>query len=365
METAQGPTKDQLKRWRRYLADEIAEGQLYRTLAQRKTGQEQQILLALAEAEKRHENHWRTLLGEHAEPTPRPSPYRTLLRGLALIFGSVFVLALAQRAESDTPYVKETDATRRMAADEAIHEEVIRGLAARERKRLSGNFRAAIFGANDGLVSNLALVLGIGATGVSNSIVLFSGIAGLLAGAMSMAAGEYVSVKSQDELLDAAKPTTSHVHAARHVDLNENELILVYKARGMSDDEARHMALEQVGVFDCDCYPDKQLGSNVPVEQFDEEETQDNAKGAAISSFLFFASGAIIPVLPYIFGATGLVAIIWATLLVGVALLFTGGVVGILSGASPWHRALRQLLIGWGAAAVTYVLGLMFGTVVG
>jgi hypothetical protein len=93
-----------------------------------------------------------------------------------------------------------------MAADERIHGEVVRGLAARGRTRAAGSFRAAVFGANDGLVSNLALVLGIGATGVPAVTVLFTGIAGLLAGALSMGAGEYVSVRSQRELLEASRP---------------------------------------------------------------------------------------------------------------------------------------------------------------
>ncbi|MEJ7755417.1 MAG: VIT1/CCC1 transporter family protein [Nocardioidaceae bacterium] len=94
-----------------------------------------------------------------------------------------------------------------MAADERIHEEVVRGLAIRGRNRLSGSFRAAVFGANDGLVSNLALVLGISASGASQQIILITGLAGLLAGALSMGAGEYVSVRSQRELLEASSST--------------------------------------------------------------------------------------------------------------------------------------------------------------
>jgi vacuolar iron transporter family protein len=93
-----------------------------------------------------------------------------------------------------------------MAADERFHEEVVRALAARGRNRLSGSFRAAVFGANDGLLSNLALVLGISASGVSNHTVLVTGLAGLLAGALPMGAGEYVSVNSQRELLEASTP---------------------------------------------------------------------------------------------------------------------------------------------------------------
>src|SRR5690606_28785313 len=120
------------------------------------------------------------------------------------------------------------------AADEQIHEEVIRGLAARGRARLSGTFRAAVFGANDGLVSNLALVMGIGATGVSTPIILATGVAGLLAGALSMAAGEYVSVRSQRELLEASNPNPAADSVVPDLDVDANELALVYRARGLS-----------------------------------------------------------------------------------------------------------------------------------
>ena len=93
----------------------------------------------------------------------------------------------------------------------------------------------------------------------------------------------------------------------------------------------------------------------------DEHEAVGSAWGAAVSSFCFFASGALIPVLPYLLGASGLLAVIIAVVLVGLALLCTGAIVGVLSGASPIKRALRQLGIGYGAAGVTYVLGLLFG----
>lgn len=362
------PTREQVRRWRRYLADEIAEGQIYRDIAARKDGVERDILLGLAEAERRHEQHWRILLGEHAENPPRPSFRRVLLRWLARIFGSVFVLALAQRAESDTPYAEDQDAPEGMVADEAIHEEVVRGLAARGREQLAGNFRAAVFGMNDGLVSNLALVMGIGATGVASSVVLFTGVAGLLAGALSMAAGEYVSVRSQRELLEASSPTQITLEAAQHLDLDHNELTLVYLARGMTPEDAEHRALERLGYLTCDCNPQfsaRPDGSQGPVDHSDSFAEIGSAWSASLSSFAFFASGALIPILPYIFGMSGLWALGLAAAMVGVALLFTGGVVGLLSGSSPLARGLRQLAIGYGAAAVTYVLGLLFGANVG
>ena len=183
------PRASDLRRWRRHLADERAEAAVYRDLAARRTGEERDILLALAAAEGRHEQHWLTLLGDQVG-TPRQSALRSRLLGfLARHFGSVFVLALAQRAEARSTYEADADATPTMAADERIHEEVIRALASRGRNRLSGSFRAAVFGANDGLVSNLALVLGVSASGVSTQTVLITGIAGLLAGALSMGAG--------------------------------------------------------------------------------------------------------------------------------------------------------------------------------
>lgn len=357
------PTPTEIKRWRQYLADERAEAAVYRDLAKRREGEERTILLSLAEAEGRHEQHWLALLGEHAGKSLRPSLNNQLIGVLARCFGSVFVLALAQRAESRSPYATDADATDAMAADESIHEEVVRGLATRGRNRLSGSFRAAVFGANDGLVSNLSLVVGMAATGVSSQVVLFSGVAGLLAGALSMGAGEYVSVKSQRELIDASLPTQVTLTAAPSLDLENNELVLVYQARGMSREAAEHRAAERLGLYSCDCDPSLSLRPE-NFEEVDEHETLGTAWGAASSSFCFFASGAIIPIIPFLFGMTGMGALLLSCLLVGVTLMGTGAIVGLLSGASPLWRGLRQLGIGLGAAAATYLLGLAFGGLV-
>lgn len=361
---AVAPTARQIRRWRRYLADERAEAAAYRDLASRRTGEERAILLALADAEKRHEQHWLDLLGDRVG-RPLPGDVRSRVLGaLARRFGGVFVLALAQRAEARSGYGDEADATPTMAADERIHEEVVRSLAMRGRSRMSGTFRAAVFGANDGLVSNLALVLGIGASGVATSTVLLTGLAGLLAGALSMGAGEYVSVRSQRELLEASRPSAQAREALPHLDLDANELALVYRARGMGADEAQARAatvladLSAVGASAA--LPPQEAG--VAGEEVDEHETVGSAVGAALASFCFFAAGAVVPVLPYLLGMEGWSAVALASGLVGVALLGTGATVGVLSGSSPAKRALRQLAIGFGAAAATYLLGLAFGT---
>ncbi|MDM7855159.1 VIT1/CCC1 transporter family protein [Cellulomonas alba] len=374
------PTPAQIRRWRQYLADERAEAAVYRDLAGRRTGEERAILLALADAEGRHEQHWLDLLGDRVGK-PRRGDVRTRVLGwLARRFGSVFVLALAQRAEARSEYGEDADATPQMAADERIHEEVVRGLATRGRNRMSGTFRAAVFGANDGLVSNLALVLGIGASGASAKLVLLTGLAGLLAGALSMGAGEYVSVRSQRELLEASRPSPAARAALPDLDVDANELALVYRARGMAADEAQARAdrvlasLTAIGAgrdlpSSALSLPVEAGGlAGVPSsvaepdeESVDEHETVGQAMNVAVASFCFFASGALVPVVPYLLGATGTTAILWSAALVGVALLGTGATVGLLSGASPAKRALRQLAIGYGAAAATYVLGLAFG----
>lgn len=356
------PSPAQIKRWRRYLADEESEARIYRYLARRAEGTDREILLQVAEAEKRHQQHWRDMLGEHADVHVRPSMQSLVLQFLAKNFGSVFILAMAQRAESRSPYAEDPDATEEMAADEAIHEEIIRALATSGREKLSGNFRAAVFGANDGLVSNLALTMGITASGASSSMVLLSGIAGLLAGALSMAAGEFVSVRSQRELLDASQPTQVTLRVAHDLDLDSNELELIYRARGMEPEAAHHRAMERFGYMDCDCDPS--------LSHREDEDREENVAlgtdiGAAAASFAFFASGALVPILPYIFGLSGVFAMVLSLLFVGAALGFTGGVVGLLSGASPLKRGVRQILIGFGAAFVTYLLGLAFGTTVG
>lgn len=356
------PSDAQIRRWRRYLADEESEARIYRYLAQRAEGEEREILMQVAEAEKRHQQHWRDMLGEHVGKPVRPSLSSAFLQFMAKHFGSVFILAMAQRAESRSPYAEDPDATEEMAADEAIHEEIIRALATNGREKLSGNFRAAVFGANDGLVSNLALTIGITASGASSSMVLLSGIAGLLSGALSMAAGEFVSVRSQRELLDASQPTQVTLRVAGDLDIDANELELIYRARGMDEEAAHHRALERFGYLDCDCDPS--LSHRADEEGEEENVALGTDIGAAAASFSFFASGALVPILPYILGLSGLWAMALSLLFVAMALGFTGGIVGLLSGSSPMRRGLRQILIGLGAAGITYLLGLAFGTTV-
>ena len=184
--------------------------------------------------------------------------------------------------------------------------------------------------------------------------MLLTGISGLLAGALSMGAGEYVSVRSQRELLEASTPNPATGSVLPHLDVDANELTLVYRARGMSPEEAAEHAREVLARLQPVTSPIPiavDVGSGIPPEVVDEHEAVGTGWNAALSSFCFFASGALIPILPFLFGMTGTAAIIVAAVLVGIVLLGTGAVVGLLSGASPLKRAVRQLLIGYGAAA--------------
>ena len=361
------PTRAQIKRWRKHLAEERMEARTYRDLSERRTGEERAVLRQLEDAERRHEEYWLARLGEHALPAPKP-PLRTRAAAvLAHLFGTIFILAMAQRAEQRSSRDVDDDVPAHMQADEHIHAEVIRSLAAKSRETLAGTFRAAVFGANDGLVSNLALVLGVAASGMEAHTVLLTGVSGLLAGALSMAAGEWVSVRSQRELLDASIPDPDAHQAVPDLDVNANELALVFRARGEAEAEAEAHAAQ---VFAKLAKPATGESGAIAVRAALGSAAESEGAGeqvgtpmrAALSSFAFFAVGAFAPLIPYLMGATGTAAIMAAAVIVGLALLFTGGVVGVLSGQSPAPRALRQLLVGYGAAGVTYLLGFLFGT---
>jgi VIT1/CCC1 family predicted Fe2+/Mn2+ transporter len=347
-----------LRRWRRRLADEEAEAATYRHLAGRREGEEREILLLLAEAEARHAAHWRTLLGTQVPARPRASARILTLSFLARRFGTIFVLAAAQRAENRSPNHRDVDATESMAADEVVHAEVVRALTARGRAQLSGTVRASVFGANDGLVSNLALVVGVAGGGAGATAVLTAGVIGVLAGGASMAAGEYVSVRSQEEMLQDAAGQQTLPSAMHRLDVDANELSLLLRARGQTQEEAERRSVELLS-------GSPPVVDESPGEPAGAELLGLNARSAAWSSFLAFSLGAAIPVLPFLLGADLKQSLILAVLLDAGALLATGAFVGVLTGGPPLRRGLRQLAIGGLATLLTFAAGLLFGQVSG
>jgi len=220
-----------------------------------------------------------------------------------------------------------------------------------------GNLRAAVFGANDGLVSNASLITGIAGATADPHVVLLTGVAGLLAGAFSMAAGEYVSVRSQRELYEH-QIRQEREELAQYPEEEAEELALIYSARGIEMEQAREMASivfrdpeEALRVLSLE-----ELGIN--------PDDLGSPWGAAISSFVSFAVGALLPLLPFIVrpgsGNLGLVAVV-----TGLGLFGMGTAISLFSGKHAVIGGLRMLLIGGSAGLATYVVGKALGVSLG
>ncbi len=369
-------------RYLRYLAAERASGRMYRALADMTSGQRREALLELASIEDRHAAHWMALLHTAGVSIPddtgdlEPDDAAVLTRARDL--GLDAVLGDLERAEREAQgmYDAEPDALPTMSQDEREHAAVLADLAAAgtpvapadvratlndsepwHRTDKSGALRAAIFGISDGLVSNTALVMGFAGTGVDRPTVLFAGVAGLLAGAFSMAAGEYVSVASQTDLF--RRELALEEQELRDKPLEEQrELELLYRAKGLDAETARTTA-EKIMAD-----PKTALDTLAREELGLDPDELGNPKRVAASSFGAFAIGAAVPVIPYFF-LSGMTALIAAITLAVIAMVVVGGTVGRLSGLGVVRSAARQLLVGGGAAAVTYVVGRLVGTSVG
>ncbi|MGW2228924.1 VIT1/CCC1 transporter family protein [Streptomyces formicae] len=218
-----------------------------------------------------------------------------------------------------------------------------------------GWLRPAVFGAMDGLVSNLALMTGVAGGAVSRETIVITGLAGLAAGAFSMAAGEYTSVASQRELVQAELDIERR-ELRKHPKDEERELAELYASRGVEPELAREVARQ------LSKDPEQALEIHAREELGIDPGDLPSPTVAAVSSFGSFALGALLPVLPYLLGAT----VLWPALLVAMIGLFAcGAVVAKVTARSWWFSGLRQLALGGAAAGVTYALGSLFGTAVG
>ncbi|MFY2762952.1 VIT1/CCC1 transporter family protein [Arenimonas sp. MALMAid1274] len=217
-----------------------------------------------------------------------------------------------------------------------------------------GNLRAAIFGVNDGLVSNASLILGVVGANASTSTVLATGIAGLLAGALSMAAGEYVSVRSQRELFEYQIGLESD-ELKKYPEAEAEELALIYIARGMAPDQAREFARQLVSnpAQALDVLAREELGLN--------PDDLGSPVGAAFFSFCAFTVGALVPLLPFFFGGTLPHAAYLGTGLAAAGLYGTGAAMSLFTGRNPWLGGLRMLAIGAAAGATVFGIGALIG----
>jgi VIT1/CCC1 family predicted Fe2+/Mn2+ transporter len=230
----------------------------------------------------------------------------------------------------------------------------------RHRGAAAANFRAAVFGANDGLVSNASLILGVaGATNVgdgSGRAILISGAAGLLAGAFSMAAGEYISVRSQREMLER-QVGAERDELAQYPVQEAAELSLIYQARGLPREDANRMAERIIA------NPEYALDALVREELGLDPASLGSPWGAALASFFSFASGAIVPLIPFtITSSRG--ALPASIALTAAALFGVGAAISLFSGRGATRGGLRMLLIGAAAAAATFFIGRALGVAI-
>jgi VIT1/CCC1 family predicted Fe2+/Mn2+ transporter len=362
-----------LERYRANLRDELDGAALYEAMAAAESDPDRQdLFLKLAQAEAAHAHVWRQKIEAAGGAVPRHAPsFRTRLLGrLARHFGPAFVMPVIATAErsDQNKYAGQADALA-LSAEERGHAAIVTemakmsgdgpgaGIARAEQwhRGASGNdLRAAVLGANDGLVSNFCLVMGVAGAGTTGRAILLTGLAGLIAGACSMALGEWLSVTNARELA-----RTQLAREAQELEetpeSEENELALIYQAKGLPKAEARRVAHSMIRnrKSALDTLAREELG-------IDPREMGGNPLSAAATSLALFASGAMFPVLPFLWlkGVPAMAASITASAL---ALAVMGILTSLFNGRSPLFSAARQVIFGCAAAAVTYALGAVLG----
>jgi VIT1/CCC1 family predicted Fe2+/Mn2+ transporter len=216
-----------------------------------------------------------------------------------------------------------------------------------------GNLRAAVFGVNDGLVSNTSLIMGVAGATADPTFILMSGIAGLLAGALSMAAGEYISVRSQREFFEY-QIGLEREEVRQYPGEETEELAIIFNARGLPMGQAREMARSIMKD------PEKALVTMAREELGLNPDDLGSPLGAAVSSFAAFTGGALIPLLPFFFGA-GNLAVPVAAILAAIGLFAVGALLSLFTGWGAWRSGLRMVAIGGTAGLATYLIGTLLG----
>ena len=365
------------KRLLENLEDEMNGAALYDALAAAEKDERlAEVFRRLAGVEKRHADRWRRRLEEAGETLPpfQPSWRTRTLTWIARRFGATAVLPSVRSLEAagTDRYATQSDA-RDFHGDERSHSRVIQlmstvsgGVAGTDVARLEGRhratggnaLRAAVLGANDGLVSNLSLVMGVAGAGISERAILVTGLAGLLAGAGSMALGEWLSVQSSRELY-RHQLETEQAELQMAPEEEEEELALIYQSRGLAPEQARAFAASMMTNQDMalETLAREELG-------FDPNELGGSAWEAAITSFLLFSFGAIVPVLPFFF-ARGALALALSVVFSTIALFTVGAAITLFTGRNVLFSGSRQVAFGLIAAALTFAIGRLVGVSLG
>ena len=369
-------TREDIDRYRENWQDEINSAAEYRSMAKSEADTRlAKVYTNLAQMEEAHLAFWEEKLrkaGALVGPR-RPSWRSRVLSWIARRFGPDLVLStIAAREEVDqNAYAKqpETRGTR-MPSQERWHAKVLKQLVVTQPGGLQGSFlarlegrhravggnalRAAVLGANDGLCSNLSLVMGVVGAAVDSTGILLTGLAGMLAGACSMALGEWVSVTSSQEL-ERREIRIEASELAEDPEGEGEELKLIYEAKGLGANEADAMVarLLKDRSSALDALAREELG-------IDPTERAGSAREAAMSSFVLFTIGAVVPIIPFLV-ARGIGAVMASLAVSALALFGIGAAITLFTGMPVWRSGGRQLLLGLAAAGVTYGVGRLIG----
>ena len=333
----------------------------------------------IASNERRHADIWATRLTEMGTAVPTASGARPRVRMIVLLarmLGTNRVADLVRALEGDEEQAyagQLTPETAAIAADEREHAALWDEMTGRtqigsgtdgrtlaeeawHRGGRSGTLRAAVFGANDGLVSNLSLIMGVAGASSNNQVIVLAGVAGLLAGAFSMAAGEYVSMQSQRELFEH-QIAIEREEMRVMPDVEEQELSDIYRAKGLSEDDSDRIAASLMKD------PETALDTKLREELGLDPNELGSPFGAASSTFAAFGIGAILPLIPFLV-TTGPAAFIGGLALSFVALFAVGAAVSLVTGRGILFSGTRQVVIGAAAATITYAVGTIFGATI-
>jgi vacuolar iron transporter family protein len=372
--------RTELARYRANLQAERDGAAIYRTFADlEKQPALAEVYRRLAESEDKHATFWQQNLAQAGMPVAlsRISLRARTLIWMARRFGIRFILptVAGQETADSAKYDAQPDARgQNMQSDEHSHARLLgaitgpasAGMEGSAVARLEGRhraiggnaLRAAVLGANDGLCSNMSLVMGVAGAAAGADLgshaILITGLAGLLAGACSMAMGEWLSVQSSRELYQRQIAIEKDELAASPEEEAE-ELALIYQSKGLPEAEARKMATAMIADQSkaLDTLAREELG-------IDPDELGGSALEAAVTSFVLFACGAILPVVPFMF-LGGSTAIIASLVVSTVALFGIGAAITLMTGRSVMYTGLRQLVFGYGAAGITYGIGRLIG----
>jgi vacuolar iron transporter family protein len=367
---------------RRYTANlqgEVDSAELYKTLAEtEKNPQLAEVYGRLAAVEAAHAEFWKKQISALGQRVPQLRPgFRTrALVWLARRFGPAFVLPTVNTLEQmdSGSYSAQPEAVSGgLPAAERSHARIIEALAAPSPMALTGAtlarlegrhrgmggnaLRAAVLGANDGLVSNLSLVMGVAGAAMTPHQILVTGLAGLLAGSCSMALGEWLSVNTARE--SAQRQIATEADELEQIpEEEEEELALIYQAKGLPEELAKTLAKQLIA--------NKKTALDTLVREelgIDPDELGGSARTAAATSFLLFAAGAIFPVAPY-FALDGTPALAASLAASSAALFLIGAGTSLFTGRGVWFSGVRQLAIGLAAAAVTFGIGRLIGAAI-